>query len=148
MNNTLANLLLVGLLAAIPMTGVAQTGQQEVGDRSCEQVDEMLAAGDMPAEVIAAMVDAGMTLAGATVFSMTCAPAERREALAEAGVGLAPNISVAESVVAAVAYTYSEGSPEALAASKAFDKLRKTFKQPQEYRPKNSPGQSNGVSPS
>lgn len=148
MKNTLTTVFLAGLLAALPLAGNAQPPQEQEEERSCEQVENMLAAGDTPAEVVAAMVDTGMALTGATVFAMECAPEGRRAELAEAGVELAPNILAAESVVAAVNYAFGEGSVESNAADKAGKKYKKKAKKPKEYKPKNNPGQGGGVSPS
>lgn len=148
MNNTLKNVFLAGLLAALPLAVSAQPDQEQLTERSCEQVVNMLEGGDEPAEVVTAMVDSGMALTGATVFAMECAPEQYREALAEAGVGLAPNIREAESVVAAVNYAYGEGSVEATAARNADKQYKKTEKQPNQYKVDKKPGQGGGVSPS
>ena len=145
MKNTLANILLAGLLAALPMVAASQEPQVE---RSCEQVENMLKAGSTPTEVVAAMFDTGMALTGATVFAMKCAPAENREALAEAGVGLATTIIGAESVVAAVTDAFGEGSAETKAARKAAKQYKKQAKQPRQYNGDKRPGGSVGVSPS
>jgi hypothetical protein len=147
MNNTLTNLFLAGLLAALPPAVNAQPEQEQV-ERSCEQVVDMLDAGDTAAEVVTAMVDSGMALAGAAVFAMECAPEQYREALAEAGVGLAASIREAESVVAAVTFAYGEGSAEAKAARQADQQFKKKEKQPRKHKVDHKPGQGSGVSPS
>jgi hypothetical protein len=148
MKNTLTNLLFTVLLAALPVAGSALPEPEREVERSCEQVENMLRAGDSPAEVVTAMVNSGMTLTGATVFAMECAPEDRRQAIAQAGVELAPTIIAAESVVAAVNYAYGEGSPEVSAAHKAAKQYKKTAGKPREYEPGNNPGQGAGVSPS
>ena len=148
MKNTLTNLFLASLLAALPLAVSAQPEEEQLVERSCEQVVNMLENGDTPAEVITAMVDSGMALTGATVFAMECAPENYREALAEAGVNLAPNIREAESVVAAVTYAYGEGSAEAKAARKADKQFKKKEKQPKKHKVDKKPGQGSGVSPS
>ena len=148
MRKTLTNLFLAGLLAALPLAVTAQPDEEQLAERSCEQVVSMLDAGDTPAEVVTAMVDSGMALTGATVFAMECAPEQYREALAEAGVGLAPNIREAESVVAAVTYAYGEGSAEVNAARKADKQYKKKEKPPKQYKVDKQSGQGSGVSPS
>ena len=148
MRKTLTNLFLAGLLAALPLAVTAQPDEEQLAERSCEQVVSMLDAGDTPAEVVTAMVDSGMALTGATVFAMECAPEQYREALAEAGVNLAPNIREAESVVAAVTYAFGEGSAEAKAARKADKQYKKKEKQPKKHKVDKKPGQGGGVSPS
>jgi hypothetical protein len=136
---------LAGLLAAVPL--VASSAEPEV-ERSCEQVDYMLGAGFTPAEVVAAEVDAGMALTGATVFAMECAPGQYRQALAAAGVGLANSIIEARSVVDAVSYAYGDNAPETDAAREANRKYERLAKQPDVYKGNIKPTGGGGVSPS
>jgi len=145
MKNTVFKLLLAGMLAVLPLAGHAQLDPPT----SCQQVEDMLANGSTPAEVITAMVDSGMALSGATVFAMECAGAQYRSAIAEAGVGLASNLNEGRGVVRAVADTYGESSDETKAARKALKKAEKMAKQPKEYKSDYTPhGGGEDVSPS
>lgn len=145
MNNFLRNLLLVGLLAAMPLVATSADPQAE---RSCEQVEDMLKSGFSPAEVVTAMVDSGMALSAGTVFAMECASAQYREAIAAAGVGLASSTAGAESVLWAVVDAFGEYSPEATAARDALKQYKKMQDQPSVYKGSTNPTGGGGVSPS
>ncbi len=145
MKNTLANVIFFGLMAALPL---AATSEESQAERSCEQVEKMLKSGFSPAEVVTAMVDSGMALSEATVFAMKCAPAQYRQAIAAAGVGLANSIAGAESVALAVADAYGDYAPETEAARDALQQYKRMERQPKVYKGDTKPTGGGGVSPS
>ena len=145
MKSTVINLVVTGLLAALPLAAIAQS---EAG-ASCGQVEDLLAGGAAPSEVISAMVKAGKTLAGATVFAMECADQSYRVAIAEAGVALAANVNQARGVATAVAFAAGESAAETVAARKGLDNFVETARPPAQYKSDYTPhGGREDVSPS
>jgi hypothetical protein len=134
MKTVLVKLFLPVLFTATPLIAGAQPASEREDERSCAQVEDLLAAGSSPAEVVTALVDGGMALTGATVFAVECAPEANREALARAGVELASNIQQGQGVVQAVSFAFGEQAPVTLAASSAYTDWVKTFAQPAEYQ--------------
>lgn len=146
MKDTLMNFALASLLAALPLAASAQIPGE---DRSCQQVEDMLAAGKSPAEVVTAMVNTNMALTGATVFAMECAGEADRAAIAAAGVGLATTTDEAKGVVRAVVHAAGESSAEAKAARDALKSEKKQPKPPKGYKTDYTPhGGGDDVSPS
>lgn len=145
MKSTVINLVVTGLLAALPLAAIAQS---EAGG-SCTRVADLLQGGTAPSEVVSTLVTSGKTLAGATVFAMECADEAYRVAIAEAGVTLAGNINQARGVTRAVAYAAGETAAETIAARKALDNFVKTARPPAQYQSDYTPhGGGEDVSPS
>lgn len=143
MKNRLFNSLLTVVLTLLPAWASAQSEE----DESCDEVEQMLEAGNSPAEVIAATVDSGMTVTEATVFAMVCGGESNRVVIATAGVGLAGSLPEARSVVVAVVATAGETSPEAAAVRQAYKAYEKTARQPEGYKTDYTPHGGGAVSP-
>ena len=117
-------------------------------DPSCERIEQMLVMGSPPHDVLAAVVNDGMSLVEATVFAMVCGGQENRIDIVTAGVEMADSLAEARSVVAAVVAATGDSSPESAAARAALDTYEKTARQPDVYESDYIPHGGGGVSPS
>jgi hypothetical protein len=141
--------LLTGLAGAWMLVLFSLTASAELEtDPSCERIEQLLVMGSSPHDVLAAVVNDGMSLVEATVFAMVCGGQENRIDIVTAGVEMADSLAEARSVVAAVVAATGDSSAESAAARAALDTYEKTARQPDVYESDYIPHGGGGVSPS
>lgn len=141
--------LLTGLAGACVLVLFSMAASAELEtDPSCERTEQMLVVGSSPGDVVAAVVNDGMSLVEATVFAMVCGGQENRIDIVTAGVEMADSLAEARSVVAAVVAATGDSSPESAAARATLDTYEKTARQPDVYESDYIPHGGGGVSPS